>query len=125
MKNVPHANDFEHVCDLLGRKRADAARAKLNQIRDELPPASGTGLRVFSSSYLGSSLSPWTGRLEEISTTLLVRISGTELRTKTSKRMVGTQNIRSAIALNGQRQFSPVSQNGIGKARPIAQLIKI
>lgn len=65
MKGVRHADDFDRVLKLLKPERADAARGHLNQIIDDLPP-SGTGGRVFSSSYLGSSLSPWSGGLRHL-----------------------------------------------------------
>jgi hypothetical protein len=66
MQGVPHAKDFERVLRLLGPERADAARAHLNQIIDEMAPSPGTGVRVFSSSHLGSNLSPWTCGLKHL-----------------------------------------------------------
>ena len=58
MTRVPHGKDFEDVVRRLGT-RSDQVREGLNEIIDELSPDAETGLRTFSSSHLGSKLTPW------------------------------------------------------------------
>lgn len=50
----------------LGREQSEAVRAELNRIVDEMTPAAQTGLRTFSSSFLGSELTPWQPPLESL-----------------------------------------------------------
>lgn len=59
ISRVPHAEQFTSVLRQLGEDRAREVRTDLHRIVDELPPNKGTGRRIFSSSYLGSDLSPW------------------------------------------------------------------
>ena len=56
---VPHLDHFNAVCRHLGDKRRDAVRARLNSLIDEMSPDPKTGTRTFSSSFLGSELTPW------------------------------------------------------------------
>jgi len=59
IRRVPHTSDFEAVQRHLGTERTEAVRADLNRIVDEMTPDSQTGRRTFSSSFLGSKLTPW------------------------------------------------------------------
>ena len=56
---VPHEESFRAVKQMLGDDRVREVREGLNAIVDEMKPNAETGLRTFSSSYLGSNLSPW------------------------------------------------------------------
>jgi hypothetical protein len=56
---VPHAKSFQSALRQLGNTRAEEVRRGLNAIIDELPPDKERGTRTFSSSFLGSELSPW------------------------------------------------------------------
>lgn len=59
INKVAHSETFQHIIERLGLDRAEAVRRYLNEIISELPPDSNTGYRSFSSSYLGSRLTPW------------------------------------------------------------------
>jgi len=59
VNRVPHSQDFEAIQRKLGSERLAAVRAELDRIVDEMAPDGQTGLRTFSSSFLGSKLSPW------------------------------------------------------------------
>jgi hypothetical protein len=61
---IPHRKDFEAVGRRLGTERAAQVRAELNRIVDQMKPDLGTGGRTFSSSFLGSELTPWQPPLE-------------------------------------------------------------
>ena len=50
---------FRAVAQLLGDVRTDEVRTEFNRLIDTMVPDQKTGLRTFSSSYLGSNLSPW------------------------------------------------------------------
>jgi hypothetical protein len=50
---------FRAVTNWLGDHRTREVQAEFDRIIDELPRDAGTGKRTFSSSFLGSSLSPW------------------------------------------------------------------
>ena len=63
---VPHGQEFEAVVRRLGPNRAAAVRAELNRIVDEIKPNAQTGLRTFSSSFLGSELTPWQPPLSSL-----------------------------------------------------------
>jgi hypothetical protein len=56
---VPHRADFDALIRRLGDTAANAIRAYLDEVIVGLPADSGTGLRTFNSSQLGSKLSPW------------------------------------------------------------------
>ena len=56
---IPHARDFQNITRRLGPIRADAVRVELNRIVDNLPPDRETNRRTFSSTILGSKLTPW------------------------------------------------------------------
>ena len=56
---VPRQDDFAAYCRQLDEERLEAVRAGLDRIIDEMSPDYDTGLRHFSSSWLGSSLTPW------------------------------------------------------------------
>ena len=58
MTRVPHRRDFDDVVRRLG-PRADQVREGLDEIIDALPPDAENGGRTFSSSHLGSKLTPW------------------------------------------------------------------
>lgn len=66
INRVPHRQDFDAVARRLGSERAAAVRAELNRIVDEMKPDAQTGLRTFSSSFLGSELTPWQPPLESL-----------------------------------------------------------
>lgn len=66
MTKVPHEKEFREVLQALRPERAAEARAALDEAIDDVPAAPGTGRRVFSSSHLGSRLSPWTGGLKHL-----------------------------------------------------------
>ena len=66
IEKVPHMGGFSAVLHRLGEARTYAIRAELNRIIDEMEPDSGTGLRTFSSSHLGSKLTPWQSPLDAI-----------------------------------------------------------
>lgn len=55
---VPHHNDFDTVLDMLGEIRTEEVRAGLAKIIDDHEPDAERGTRIFSSSFLGSELSP-------------------------------------------------------------------
>ena len=59
IRTLPHAKDFEVVVKRLGDERADEVREYLDDLIDRRPRDPKTGRRTFSSSYLGSELSPW------------------------------------------------------------------
>ncbi len=59
INRVPHLADFVAVQRSLGPERLAAVRADLNRIIDEMAPDTQTGNRSFSSSFLGSELTPW------------------------------------------------------------------
>jgi hypothetical protein len=50
---------FRAVTNWLGDHRTREVQAEFDRIIDELPRDAGTGKRTFSSSFLGSNLSPW------------------------------------------------------------------
>ena len=62
---VAHAKRFVAVVDQLGPTRAEEVRADLDRILDEMAP-SNNGKRTFSSSFLGSNLSPWPHALSHL-----------------------------------------------------------
>lgn len=59
MRRVPHVDNFETLVRRLGAERASAVRDGLNEVVDQLPVDPEKGVRVFSSSFLGSNLQPW------------------------------------------------------------------
>ena len=59
INRVPHTEDFEAIQKRVGPDQVAEARADLNRIIDEMTPDAHTGLRSFSSSFLGSKLTPW------------------------------------------------------------------
>ena len=59
INRVPHPEDFEAVQRRLGPDRIAAVRADLDRIVEEMTPDAQTGRRTFSSSFLGSKLTPW------------------------------------------------------------------
>src|SRR5690349_9584799 len=63
---VPHAADFAAVVERLGAERVAEVRAYLDQVVDEMAPDPKTNRRTFSSSYLGSELSPWPKPLSHL-----------------------------------------------------------
>jgi len=56
---VPHAQEFAALQRCLGLERLQEVRADLNRIIDDMLPDDQTGQRTFSSSFLGSKLTPW------------------------------------------------------------------
>ena len=56
---VAHESKFAVVVDQLGQSRTEEVRAELDRIIDEMTPDDNTGYRTFSSSFLGSKLTPW------------------------------------------------------------------
>ena len=63
---VAHANSFADVVKQLGPKRTDEVRAELDFIIEKMQPDVKTGKRTFSSSFLGSNLSPWQHPLSHL-----------------------------------------------------------
>ena len=59
INKVPHSEDFEVVQRRLGPDRLAAVRTDLDQIVEGITPDANTNLRTFSSSVLGSKLTPW------------------------------------------------------------------
>ena len=66
IKQVPHREDFDSVLGLLGHMRAEKVRQGLVDIIDNMDPDLDRGTRTFSSSFLGSELSPWSYPLKHI-----------------------------------------------------------
>ena len=62
---VAHAKTFAAVVEQLGVKRTEEVRAELHRILDEMTPGPN-GKRTFSSSFLGSNLSPWQHPLSHL-----------------------------------------------------------
>lgn len=56
---VPHPEDFNAYCRHLGDERLKSVRTGLHSLIDEMSPDPETGNRTFSSSFLGSQLTPW------------------------------------------------------------------
>ena len=63
---VPHREDFKSVLDLLRDTRAEEVRQGLVEIINNLDPDPDRGTRTFSSSFLGSELSPWPYPLQHL-----------------------------------------------------------
>ena len=59
IKSVPHADTFAAAIRQLGPQRAAEIREALDNVIEDLPPDCNTNLRTFSSSFLGSELTPW------------------------------------------------------------------
>ena len=57
--HTPRADYFNAVKGLLGNDRTEDVRTELNRLIDAIPPNKDSGKRTFSSSHLGSSLTPW------------------------------------------------------------------
>ena len=66
INRVPHRKDFDAVLHMLGDMRAEEVRAGLVKIIDEREPDAERGTRTFSSSFLGSELSPWPYPLKHL-----------------------------------------------------------
>lgn len=66
INRIPHRQEFEAVVRRLGSERSAAVRAELNRIVDEINPDAQKGLRTFSSSFLGSELTPWQPPLKSL-----------------------------------------------------------
>ena len=56
---VPRLEDFNAYCRHLGDKRLKAVRTGLHSLIDKRSPDPRTGKRTFSSSFLGSEITPW------------------------------------------------------------------
>ncbi len=63
---VPRQTAFRALTQQLGADRCREIREYLYQIIEEMEPAKKTGLRTFSSSHLGSNLSPWPYPLKHL-----------------------------------------------------------
>lgn len=63
---VPHRTDFDAVLRMLGDERAEEVRRGLVEIIDGLEPDADRGTRTFSSSHLGSKLTPWAYPLQHL-----------------------------------------------------------
>jgi hypothetical protein len=66
VSKVPYLDSFSTVLRLLGPDPAAQIRSALSLIIDQIPPERDTGLRTFSSSHLGSKLTPWPLPLSHI-----------------------------------------------------------
>jgi hypothetical protein len=66
MVEIPRARlqYFRAVEKFLGDVRTEEVRREFNRLIDIMAPDQHTGRRTFSSSYLGSNLSPWPYPLE-------------------------------------------------------------
>jgi hypothetical protein len=64
--SVAHAQKFRVVLSQLGPERAAEVRSALHRIIDEMTPDTRTGFRTFSSSHLGSALTPWKHPLSHL-----------------------------------------------------------
>lgn len=63
---VPHASAFAVAKKQMGPLQVDEVCAKLHSIIDEVDRDKNTQLRTFSSSHLGSKLSPWQHPLSHL-----------------------------------------------------------
>jgi hypothetical protein len=63
---VPYAGDFRALIRRLGTATANAIRAYLDDVIDNLPADRKRGLRAFGSSQLGRELSPWLEPLAQL-----------------------------------------------------------
>ncbi len=66
IRRVARETSFRALEQQLGETRCKELREELNRIIDEMTPSENTGLRTFSSSYLGSKLSPWQHPLSHL-----------------------------------------------------------
>ncbi len=66
IRHIAREANFRTLEQQLGETRCEEVREELNRIIDEMTPAENTGLRTFSSSYLGSNLSPWRHPLSHL-----------------------------------------------------------
>jgi hypothetical protein len=64
--SVPYREKFDGVIRRLGPTRTSAVRAELTRLVDLMQPDPQTGLRTFSSSHLGSALTPWQPPLQNL-----------------------------------------------------------
>ena len=64
--SVPRRKWFDIVVEKLGSTRTEAVRTELDRIIDEMQPEPDSGSRTFSSSHLGSKLSPWQPPLQSL-----------------------------------------------------------
>ncbi len=62
---VPHAGSFAATIKELGKLRVSEVRTELNAIIDTMAPDKN-GSRTFSSSFLGSQLSPWPAPISHL-----------------------------------------------------------
>jgi len=65
IKLVPHAGSFNAAIKELGEIRVSEVRAELDSIVDNMAP-DRNGSRTFSSSILGSQLSPWPSPISHL-----------------------------------------------------------
>lgn len=63
---VAHADRFDSIVRQLDHSRTEEVRSELHRILDDMPSDPKTGLRTFSSSHLGSGLSPWKHPLSHL-----------------------------------------------------------
>jgi hypothetical protein len=66
MTSVPHPAFFLAAKKQLGPLKVTEVCDKLNELIDQMQPDNKTQLRTFSSSYLGSELSPWQHPLSHL-----------------------------------------------------------
>jgi hypothetical protein len=66
IQRVAREQSFRALERQLGDTRSDEVRDEFNRIIDDMEPNNETGLRTFSSSHLGSSLSPWRHPLSHL-----------------------------------------------------------
>ena len=66
IKVVPHAAAFLAAKKALGTVRTEEVKTELDAIIDRMLPDQKTNLRTFSSSHLGSNLSPWQAPLSHL-----------------------------------------------------------
>lgn len=63
---VPHPGAFDAAKKQMGTVRVAEVRAELDAVISEMEPDKKTNLRTFSSSHLGSKLSPWPPPLSHL-----------------------------------------------------------
>lgn len=66
IRRIAREQSYRAIERQLGTTRCSEVRDVLNRIIDEMEPNQETGLRTFSSSHLGSKLSPWEHPLSHL-----------------------------------------------------------
>ena len=88
ISQVPHGEEFDVVKRHLGTERLEAVRAVVDRLIDGEDPAPETGLRTFSTSFVGSRLAPWQYPLAHLND-VAREMRGGAAGSRTSKNMPG------------------------------------